>query len=447
MNKVAIIGAGPAGLSAAAELLQHQVAVDIYERDNTVGGLAKTIDVLGDRVEMGPHFFSADFNPDLKKNISEFLKDDIFVFDRLTRIYLDNGLSLKYPPQISDILKNMSFTEMVKASFSYLGAILGKKNESDFESYMKSKIGSFMYEKFFMDYSKKLWNCDGSNLSPQFGTSLIGFGKLNFISIIKKLFVGNKSARLTKYIYPKKGFSELWNKYSEMIQNNGGNIYLSAAIKKFDLDGKKINGIILVDGTVKKYDLVLSTIPDPAILALTGEFPETLKDSMKKIHFRNVIFVYMQMEELLRVADQNIYVYNKNIKAVRLTNFNSFRCKTGKETLMIEYWTDEQEPIWQSSDEEIISLAKNDMAKIFPGEKLNYKSFAVKKISRAYQAPDVNLEHVKNSIAAFLNEYPGLLRFGRSSQVNFNYGMEDALNEGIKVAKKIIAKLDQQHVS
>jgi hypothetical protein len=70
---------------------------------------------------------------------------------------------------------------------------------------------------------------------------------------------------------------------------------------------------------------------------------------------------------------------------------------------------------------------------------LLYKGFAVKKIPKAYQAPDVNLENVKNTIAAYLDGYAGLVRFGRSSQVNFNYGMEDALNEGIKVAKKIMA--------
>jgi protoporphyrinogen oxidase len=415
------------------------VPVDIYERDNIVGGLAKTIDVLDDRVEMGPHFFSAELYPELKGIIDKLLQGDIFIYDRLTRIYLNDGASLKYPPQIADIIKNMSFPEMVKAGFSYAASIMKKSDDADFESYMQHTIGRFLYEKYFMEYSKKLWSCEGAALSSGFAKSMIGIGTLNFATIFRKLFFSNTSDRLTKYIYPKKGFSELWGKYAEMISGYGGNIFLNARIKKFSADGKKINGIVLENETIKNYDLILSTIPDAAILNLTGGYPGSIRDKFKQIHFRNVIFVYMQLEELLKMADQNIYVYDGNIRAVRLTNFNNFRQKTGKETLMIEYWTEDQEPLWQCSDEEIIEIAKGDMSRIFPSAKLLYKGFAVKKIPKAYQAPDVNLENVKNTIAAYLDGYAGLVRFGRSSQVNFNYGMEDALNEGIKVAKKIMA--------
>ena len=53
--KIAIIGAGAAGLTAAYELGKHGHQAIVYEQAPFIGGQASTFDVGGERLERGYH--------------------------------------------------------------------------------------------------------------------------------------------------------------------------------------------------------------------------------------------------------------------------------------------------------------------------------------------------------------------------------------------------------
>jgi protoporphyrinogen oxidase len=81
-----VIGAGPAGLTAAYQLAKDGHQVHLYEAGNSVGGMAKTIKLWGQLVDLGPHrFFSSDTR--VNKFWLEIVGLNYSMISRLTRIY------------------------------------------------------------------------------------------------------------------------------------------------------------------------------------------------------------------------------------------------------------------------------------------------------------------------------------------------------------------------
>ena len=106
-KKIAIIGAGPAGLTAAYKLSNEGIQVEIYEADNQVGGMAKTVEMWDQLVDLGPHRF---FSSDIRVNSLwlEILKSNYVMVNRLTRIYYKNTF-FDYPLKPLNALLGLGF--------------------------------------------------------------------------------------------------------------------------------------------------------------------------------------------------------------------------------------------------------------------------------------------------------------------------------------------------
>ena len=435
--KIAILGAGPSGLTAAQELTAQGINVDVYEKDNKIGGLAKCLNMWGQLVEIGPHFLAYSAQ-DVNILLKDLIPNGLCHINRKSSIYL-NGKFYDYPPYIFNIAKNIGINKSVIAISSAISKmIFPTKNSGTVESYVKNRIGNYLYEFIFKEYTEKLWGIPCDSISEEYAKALIGFESFNISTIFRKI-INTKNIKLHRnYIYPKQGMDKIWMALKDKIENQGGNIHLSTQINSLLVDNMQINGVIMPDGEIRRYDYIISSIPETIIASMLPNIPEELTEEIKKIQFRSVLIIYIQLENTKFIDGQTIYIFNKNAKTVRITNYNSFHNIEGNDIIALEYWVSDKEEMYDFTPEQMFELAKLDLQTIPNGNKLRIKNYNMVKIKKAYTIPDMKFIYRHLLLSTFINQYKGFSSIGRANKSWFNFDMECAMLDGITIARHII---------
>jgi protoporphyrinogen oxidase len=449
--KVAIIGAGPAGLAIAHQFSKNNIEVDIYDNSENVGGFAKTIKVFDQNVEIGPHFLNAAQFPAVKEIITDVLDAEFTVYERKTYIVTLNKLFL-YPATIQDIFRKLNLFQLGRAAAALIKQFsFPVKLNGTAERYVKRMLGNYLFEHFFQNFCKKLWSLNAGQLSDDFVKSLIGVsGKSSVLALLWhkiKTAVAQK-AEQPQYIYPVGGFSTLWDAMKNRIVEQGGRFYLSASIEKLicEDDDQRIARINLKNGTVREYDFFISTIPIlPLIAYLSPSVGHPIKP-IGTIRFRSDLLLYLHVTYETAVSGQTFYVYSEDIKITRVTNFNEFDVQKQNNStaiVLLEFWCNEGDVLWLAQEDELLQIAASELEKtpIFTGLKILDKT--VKKIKNAFQIPDLSLADNQGKLFGQLAQYKNLAITGRNASISFNYGMENAIDDAIKLADKLMPYLNR----
>ena len=223
IKTVAVIGAGPAGLTAAYRLAQHGINVKVFEAGDSVGGMAKTIPLWGQLVDLGPHrFFSGD--PRVNRIWLEVIGDDYSMVSRLTRIYYRKTL-FDYPLKAFNALAGLGVVEAAYCILSFLKAkVFPEKDESTFEAWVANRFGRRLFGIFFKSYSEKLWGISCKELDADFAAQRIK--KLSLFEAIKSAVLqsgGQKHRTLVdEFAYPHLGAGAVYERMADKIRPNGG---------------------------------------------------------------------------------------------------------------------------------------------------------------------------------------------------------------------------------
>ncbi len=446
--KVAIIGAGPAGLAMAYELCKNGIAVSVYEKDKVVGGLAKSVWLWHARTELGPHFIGDNMNPDAKAFMQEIFDSvKMHYYERLSRIHLNNNF-YNYPPDGKNIIKNLGPIACCKAALSFIGRkSKNVQTAEDVASFVKGTFGNFMFHSFFKEYTEKLWGKSCKEIDAIFIKNLIGFNGNSMFKKLTNMFTKKNTVTYKKSYYPDEGFSMLWEVLQQKIEANGGTFYFNANLQSFTAEGNTITGIQLAEGSTEAYDCIVSTIPETILLRLLPNVPSAIFNSIAKINYRSLICVFLLLEHCHIIDDNTVYLYSKQLQATRITNFNRFRNIAGNHIIMLEYWTAPAEATWQLNDDAMVQLAKKDVTQFAHGQDIVVKETKIIRLKNAYEIPEIGFQKIKSEIAGFLQQYEGLIMAGRANQHNFNYGMGDAIADGFLKARKIVATLKEDAVA
>ena len=251
-SKVAVIGAGPAGLSCALELLRAGYAVDIFELNSVVGGLSRTVDVLGHKADLGSHrFFSK------VKAVNDFwhqgmAPDDFITERRMSRI-LYNGKFFDYPLRGFDALFKLGLLESTRCVLSYIYASLRPRSEPTFEAWVSNAFGYRLYEIFFKTYSERLWGIPCDQLSDQFAKQRIKTLNLRraIINAIqpKRNKQGTPLSLIDEFIYPRLGCGMVYERVAEEVKRLGGHFFLRQKVLGITT-GRNENGELKATGIV-----------------------------------------------------------------------------------------------------------------------------------------------------------------------------------------------------
>lgn len=494
MKNVIIIGAGPAGLTAADKLLENieEYKVTILEETEEIGGISRTVRYNGNRMDIGGHrFFSKDqevmkywenlmplqgensFDDEELKRSKPLsfggpnpnIKDEVMlVRTRVSRIYFikkffDYPISLKWKT-----LKNMGFFRTIKVGFSYLRAILFKRKEKSLEDFYINRFGKELYEMFFKNYTERLWGRKASEISADWGAQRVK--GVSIRAIIKDMFnklFGKKNNKNTEtslieqFWYPKYGPGQLWETLAKRIEDKGGKIQKGHKVKYINTQNGKIvsvecevNGkMVTIEG-----DIFISSMPvKDLVCGLKGKnIPSPILEIAKGLPYRDFMTVGLLVSKLnLKnetdiktlgniVPDCWIYVHEPEAKLLRLQIFNNwspYMVKDPKNTVWIglEYTCSEGDTYWNMSDENFIDLAANELIKMGIIEKNNILDSHREKIKKAYPAYFDTYSQI-DEVIKYLDKFENLYCIGRNGQHRYN-NMDHSMVTAFEAVKNI----------
>lgn len=440
--KIVVIGAGPAGVTAAFELSKNRCHhVTLIEADTQVGGMAKTIDLWGQRVDLGPHRFFT-FNHDVQRIWQDSLGKSFDVVNRLTRIFY-KGKFFKYPLQVFDVAKNLGFFESTQCILSYLYAVVfPNRGELNFKSWVINRFGSRLYNKFFKTYTEKLWGIPCENLSAEFAIQRIK--KLSVFEIVKAALKlspkRHHKSLIEKFLYPHRGTGIVYENMACQIIKNGGTVRLGTKVHKVQIENRKVMGVQIQDGSILHADIVISTMPITTLVKNMDSLPSDVSIAAQALKFRNTILVYLEIDSVLLFKDQWLYVHSESLNTGRITNFRNWSPSLygdAQSTIVcMEFWCYNEDAIWTADDESISKMANEEIKKtglIHTEKILNNK---VIRIPRCYPVYADDYKKNLNLIIRFLKNVSGLHVIGRAGSFKYN-NQDHSILMGLIVAENI----------
>lgn len=458
---VAILGAGPAGISAAWRLSELGYRVTVFDRDDAVGGMGRTITIGGRyAVDFGPHTFhirETDESRAVLAAITPFFGDDPLILTRGTRVLL-RGKEYIYPLELLQVLTGVSPVLAARIVFDYLIATLkspfsAPSKEHSFEEWGVRNLGRTLYDLCFGIYSARVWGLPTSQISSKQAQRV---AKLNLKNIVLRVLgiKADPATYFTKYMYPRKGISLLFEGMADVVRRRGNCIKLKAPVRRLERDGDRITRVIYSEEGQERAlpcDLVLSTLPLPGLVdMMSPPLPDAIVTHAASLRYRSLKLIYIVLKRE-RMTDYHwVYLLDEQYRVNRLSeqkNVSPHMIPAGRTVLCIELSVWQHEPLWQASNEEIYRLALRDLMKMGYGvSEDEVETWHVTDIPTAYPVYELNFEEHLLPVLDGVHEVRNLLTLGRHG-LFLNNSMDDNVLLGMKIAEHIDSRgVDQNQV-
>lgn len=421
--KIAVIGAGPAGLSCALELAKKGKDVTVVEADKVVGGISRTISLWGMDVDYGPHrFFTMD------KRVADFwidtIRDDYILVDRLTRIFYKQKF-FDYPLKPFNAFLQLGLVESLNCAISYVRASLQTKDdEKTFAQWVSRRFGQRLYEIFFKTYSEKLWGISCDELDADFAAQRIK--GLNLYEAIKNALFKGKIQHKTlveQFAYPRHGAGEVYERMAKKICGFGGKIRLGTPVQRIAVNDNCVCGLETCEGLLP-CDAVVSTMPITELVESTEIFDKGVKRASRSLTYRNTTLVYLKIAQSDIFRDNWIYVHADNLQTGRITNFRNWSpdMLNGRDAtiLMLEYWSYDQDTLWLADDATLIDLARREIVATGLVSENAVGEGHVVRIHRSYPVYARGYEQHLKTLQDAVDAVKGLTCIGRNGSFKYN---------------------------
>lgn len=498
MKKVIVIGAGPAGITAAYELLKKSKNYDItiLEENNAIGGISRTVQYNGNRMDIGGHrFFSKDDEvnkwwdnlmplqgkpsfddiltgrePELNPKGPNPETDDIVMLKRrrVSRIFYKHKF-FDYPVKMNfNTIMNMGFFTTFIAGLSYLRSIIHKFPENSLENFYINRFGRKLYSMFFEGYTEKLWGRHPRNISADWGAQRVK--GLSIIAIIKDILgkllpVKNRrveTSLIEEFSYPKFGPGQLWETAAEKIEEMGGKIIKNAKVTTFETADNKILSVTYLKDNKKikqEADIVISSMPIKDLVAGINDVPQNIAETAQGLPYRDFVTVGLLLSKLRLenktdiktlnniVPDCWIYVQDTGVKLGRIQIFNNWSpylvAKPEEKVWVgLEYFCKEGDKYWNMSDEEWQKFAAGELVKMKVISAEDVEDSHVERVKKAYPAYFDTYKDI-DKLIDWLNGFENLYCIGRNGQHRYN-NMDHSMATAFAAVKHISGKISDK---
>jgi protoporphyrinogen oxidase len=433
---VVVIGAGPAGLTAAYLLSKAQHPVVVLESDEVVGGISRSVERDGWRFDIGGHRFFTKVQPveDLWHEIlpaGDFLKRP-----RMSRIYY-SGKYYDYPIRPLNALRNLGLAEATRCVGSYLWVRLRPPEQQySLEDYIVANYGRRLYSHFFKTYNEKVWGVPASEISADWGAQRIkGMSLFNAVwEPVRARVVGgrDRSKQVTSLIdefqYPKLGPGMMWERCHDLVTAAGGDVKFASSVTSIERGPGGAEAVVYENGGARvrvEADHVVSSMPlSDLARAMEPSAPSDVIAAADSLHYRDFLTVALVLPEEAGFPDNWIYIHDPQVKVGRVQNFASwspYLVKEGHTCLGLEYWVLEGDSLWESSDDELVALATKELETIGLADASAVKHGYVVRMKKAYPVYDDSYRSAVETIREWLAaDVPNVHAVGRNGMHKYN---------------------------
>lgn len=450
-KRILIIGAGPAGLAAAYELVKENKTkkfdITILDKNIQVGGLARTEKYNRCLFDVGPHRFFTK-NDEVLRLWKKVLGKKFIKVKRLTRMLYKNKLFL-YPINLVDVILKLNSFELVSVVISFVYAKIFLRNlfPSTFEDHITNNFGKRMFNIFFKSYTEKVWGIPCSQIEAKWASQRIK--NLDLWEIIKNSINKSKKNKakslVEEFYYPTKGAGLMYETMAKILKSKGVKIILNAEVEKIINKSNKILSVSYKrDNKLINLvtDFVFSSMPITSFVSSLLPLPsKKISLSAKKMYFRDHITVNLVIKEKSLFNDNWIYVHDPNVKMARITNYNSMsQAMSGnKDTtaISVEYFVFKQDDLWKKSDSELIKMAISELAQVKLVSPMSITDgFVVREVD-SYPVYYTGHEKYFNVVKDFVSEFSNLELIGRGGMFKYN-NMDHSIYSGMLAARNVL---------
>ncbi|MCI2400428.1 NAD(P)/FAD-dependent oxidoreductase [Aliiroseovarius subalbicans] len=487
MSKTAIIiGAGPAGLTAAYELVNRtDIKPILFEADHQVGGISRTVNYKGNRIDIGGHrFFSKSQRvmnwwehilpfqtaSDAGESVTltyqnkttqmqaqgrganpDEIDDVMLVRPRVSRI-LYNRKFFDYPISFSwKTLSNLGLLRSVRIGFSYLRAsAFPIRPETSLRHFIINRFGRELYATFFENYTEKVWGVPCEQIPAEWGAQRIK--GLSVVALLKNALKkirregdgiaqkDTETSLIERFLYPKHGPGQLWEKVARQVEADGGEIHLLSRVVAIHHQDGSITAVDVVDSDgIKRRvegDLVFSTMPIKDLIeGFEPAAPTPVADVASGLPYRDFLTVGLLLDELAvnggaraselaeKVPDNWIYVQEPDVTVGRIQIFNNWSpylvAEPDRIWIGLEYFVDESDEIWSQPDEKTVSLAVAELDRLGFSAPEAVQDAVVVRTPKAYPAYFGTYDQIQ-TVRDHVADFDNLYLIGRNGMHRYN---------------------------
>jgi protoporphyrinogen oxidase len=425
--ETAILGGGPAGLTAAYVLALRGRQGAVFEADTTVGGLAKTVQAGGYRFDLGGHRFFTKLEP-IERLWEQMLGPELLTRPRTSRIFYD-GRYFAYPLEARDVLGRLGPVEATRCALSYLAGTTRRGGEPEtFEDWVTMRFGRRLYDAFFRSYTHKVWGIPGSEIRSQWAAQRIKDFSL-VVAVLSMLHLRRRTVTtlIEEFRYPKLGPGQMWETFGARVEGEGIPVHLESRCTKLrHRDGRVERIVVGRNGTSTEYavDGVVSSIPlRDLVLALDPAPPADVVAAAHRLRYRSMCVVALMTTEAEPFPDNWIYLHDPGTRAARVQNFGAwspFMVEPGTTALGVEYFCFEDDEVWRMPEEQAVAMATDELAAIGLIDPAKVTGGVKVRVPMAYPMYDGAFEEAVGVLREYVDALPNVEVCGRNGLHRYN---------------------------
>ncbi len=435
-----ILGAGPAGLSAALELCRHGASVLLVEKESGCGGLCRTHRRDGFSFDMGGHRFITR-DREIFDSVAGLMGSNLRVAERTSVIRL-GGKEYHYPLKLSEVLRGEGLTGVARIFLSFVGARFRRSPAGpSFADWTQRQFGKEIYQRFFAPYTRKLWDLDPGELSSDWAAeriSRISLGDVALHALRLRRHPPRTFAR--RYCYPRQGIGQIFESLEAEARRLGAGCITRARVAQVKPGPPHEVRLETPRGDVEiTCGRILSTIPVPELVALLPAPPE-VRHAASQLSFRSLRFANLQLEGPPLSDRTWIYVPQKEYLMTRI-QFPARRspenCPPGKTSIQLEIPCNFGDELWARPREELLPRLLEELEQLgFPVRSRVIDSFDVR-ARHAYPVYRRDYREHLERVLSWIDQQDGIATFGRQGRFQYIF-FDRAMRAGVDAARRCL---------
>ncbi|HKF81666.1 MAG TPA: NAD(P)/FAD-dependent oxidoreductase [Solirubrobacterales bacterium] len=421
---IAVLGAGPAGLTAAYRLVQRRLPVVVFEAGEEVGGLARTVVRDGYRFDLGGHRFFTK-SAEVEALWEDLLGPELLVRPRLSRIYW-RGRFIEYPLRPADVFARVGPLELARSLGSYARARLGRRPEAEtYEDWVTARFGRRLFELFFKTYTEKVWGVGTDELRAEWAAQRIA--DLSVSSALRAALPGGgerPKSLIEQFRYPRLGPGQMWEELARRVEGGGGEIRLGAPVEGLEHEDGRLTAI-RGGGDRVEVSAAISSIPLRTTVGVAEPAPpREVMIAAAGLRYRDFLTVALLVDGEPPFPDNWVYVHDPGARVGRIQNFRAWSPwmtpDPRRSCLGLEYFCFEGDDLWCSSDEELVELGKREVGALGLIDPERVAGGHVVRVPKAYPVYDAEYAGRVERIRGWLGGFSNLQQIGRNGLHRYN---------------------------